>query len=206
MCCVHTCIQILPNWITTYLLAVLLTLMALRLYVKSKQMYVKETDLFQAAQAAAKERKLLTKQWSLTHSAGASHAAASGSAAAHGSCAPEGTGPTQIDVRRQSNGNVFNRSYSRLRGSLIVGLEPGSSLTSPSGTSIGALTPGRGALISPVPRYCAPVLAEGGALQPDADGAGCYWADQQPPENVIEEYVRNTLFQVGYCGLPDDAR
>jgi hypothetical protein len=56
MCPNHHTTQLLPSWITTYLLSVLLTLLGLRLYTKAKQAYAKETQLLAAAKAAAKER------------------------------------------------------------------------------------------------------------------------------------------------------
>lgn len=47
-------LQLLPNYITTYLLTILLTFMALRLYHKGREAYAKETKLLKAARHAAR--------------------------------------------------------------------------------------------------------------------------------------------------------
>jgi hypothetical protein len=46
--------QILPNYLTTYLLALMLSFMTLRLLQKAKEIHNKETVLLEAAKAAAK--------------------------------------------------------------------------------------------------------------------------------------------------------
>lgn len=207
--CVHP--QVLPNWVTTYLLAILLTLMAIRLYVKGRQTYAKETQLLAAAKAATKERRLQHHHRAATSSALLSPTAAAAAAAA----ADDGVDADGVVAVPQSrralrhSGSIshsinrsIGRSFSRVRGgSLVVGgFEPGSSLTSPSGFSAAGST-----LVSPAAArfYSAATAA---AADHDAaagdDGGGrdagvVRGSDQQlATGQAVENYINSTLFQV----------
>lgn len=183
--------QLLPNWFITYLLAILLTLMGLRLYSKGKQTYKKETQLLLAAKAAAKERRRLLSAASFLRLASGEQAGATGGAAAAGAVEV----PAR-SLRPSSRSSILGSSFSRLRGSLVVaGLESGTSLPGR------APTPSGRSLLSPTGRHSLRMPAED--VAPDEAGG----RDQQAAGQAVESYMCSTLFQVrrlaaaaGSCG------
>lgn len=191
------CLQLLPNWIITYLLAILLTLMGLRLFTKGKQAYAKETQLLLAAKAAAKERQLERHR-------GASLSRRSAVLDALEPAGPEETaaltsssqGVAVPRARTMKRGGSFNRafsqSFSRLRGSLVVGFEQPSQQGDIVSTAGSLLSPAAGGLLH----------AQGADLWSPADAAaaGGGGNDQQLPAPALEQYVRSTLFQVSLLG------
>jgi hypothetical protein len=179
--------QLLPNWIITYLLAILLTLMGLRLYTKGKQTYAKETQLLLAAKAAAKERRLdRQRTLSITRGRNSSTAQHGAARAGHGASASGVAVPTSNKSRILQRGNsALSRSMSRLRGSLVVAVPPGSSLPSPSGI----VSPAGSTLVSPAARLIQ--AADGGVA-----GGIRRSIDQTEQGKTVEKYVRSILFQV----------
>lgn len=193
-------LQLLPNWFITYLLAILLTLMALRLYSKGKQTYAKETQLLLAAKAAAKERRksLMRSDTSAVYARsatitspepGPADGPSSLSATSGGVAVPVGSRSMR---RSGSYNNALSRSFSRLRGSLVVGFEPGTSLTSPPG--VAPVTPSGRSLISPAGRYSLITRVEGEGEDVVGNSAG--QDQQQLPGAAVEQYIASTLFQV----------
>lgn len=175
--------QLLPNWFITYLLAILLTLMGLRLYSKGKQTYKKETQLLLAAKAAAKERRRLLSAASFLRLASGEQAGATGGAAA---AAPAGA--VEVPARTlwpSSRSSILGSSFSRLRDSVVVaGLEPGTSLPGR------APTPSGRSLLSPTGRHSLRAPAED--VAPDETGG----FDQQAAGQAVGSYMCSTLFQV----------
>jgi hypothetical protein len=197
--CTQCTTQLLPNWCITYLLAILLTLMALRLYSKGKQTYAKETQLLLAAKAAAKERRrCLSPACDIRPTATAPEpTGASNTSVGTGlGAVPRSNGPARSSA---SHSNTLSRSFSRLRGSLVVGVgyEQGTSITSPGSALI---TPSGRSLISPAAQYQLQASEAGTAEELVDDGRGpgtVDGPDQQLPGQAIEQYMRSTLFQVG---------
>jgi len=191
------CLQLLPNWIITYLLAILLTLMGLRLLTKGKQAYAKETQLLLAAKAAAKERHLQRNRSASLSRRGASVSRRSAVLDALEPAGPEETAALTssskgVAVHRARGGSfnrAFSQSFSRLRGgSLVVGYEPPSQQGDVVSTAGSLLLPAGGLLHS-----------RGADLWSPADAAG---NDQQLPAPALEQYVRSTLFQVSLETAP----
>lgn len=60
-------LQIFPVWLTTILLAVMLTLMTVRLYQKGLQTYHKETRLLQTLHETAKQNSFIAQRSSISH-------------------------------------------------------------------------------------------------------------------------------------------
>lgn len=176
-------VQLLPNWITTYLLAILLTLMALRLYTKGKQTYAKETQLLLSAKAASKERHLERHRNASLNARGGSQSERQGSA--NGGIAVPASRQLQHSGSRK---DVLGRSLSRLRGSLVVDLERTPSQTPGSGARSFSV----GSLRSQSARY---------RQLPGVDDGRDTGVDQELPEPALEKYVRGTLFQVGGLAL-----
>jgi hypothetical protein len=190
-------LQLLPNWLITYLLAILLTLMALRLYSKGKQTYAKETQLLLAAKAAAKERRHCLSRAFDARSSTTTPEPTGASGTSVGSsfvAVPRSSGAVRSSA---SYSNALSRSFSRLRGSLVVGIEQGTSLTSPGSALV---TLAGGSLISPAAQYHLQGSEAGNAEELADDGGGpeaVARPDQQLPGQAIEKYMRSVLFQVG---------
>lgn len=171
--------------------------MALRLYSKGKQTYAKETQLLLAAKAAAKERRRCLQP--------AFDARPSTTAPEPTGASDTSQGPGFVAVPRNSvparssasYSKTLSRSLSRLRGSLVVGFEPGTSLTSPGSALV---TPSGRSLVSPAAQYQLQASAAGNAegLADDGRGPqGLARPDQQLLGQAIEQYMCSTLFQVG---------
>jgi hypothetical protein len=179
----------------TYLLAILLTLMGLRLYSKGKQTYRKETQLLLAAKSAAKERRrLLLSPTSFVRLASGQQTddATGGDAATAAGGVSAGAVAVPAGIRRpssRSSGSILGRSLSRLQGSLVVGLpELETALSSR------APTPSSWSLLSPAGRHSLLGGAPAEADAPDRETGG---RDQQAPTGqAVESYMCSTLFQV----------
>ena len=201
-------LQLLPNWVTTYLLAVLLTLMALRLYSKGKQAYAKETQLLLAAKAASKERAQ-ERHRSITHSRrppppSSSHpgeaAQRAGSAATEAVHVPGAQRKLdQAQSYASTLGRSLSRSSLRLRsGSLLVSVDP--SILSPVSGAAGASTGGllmqsTGARSRRWPSTTSTPDVAGGAHN-RREGARAQDQNQALPSPALEQYMCSTLFQV----------
>jgi hypothetical protein len=166
----------------------MLTFMALRLYSKGKQTYAKETKLLQAAKAEAKERRA-ERNSSVPHTPrlySSSQLTTSQTLASQPAAVavPEHRHlPHYTDALTRS----FSRSFSRLRGSLLVGgFEPGT-LTSPS---------------PEVLSWQHQTADDIAAAADVGGGAGCT-SDQAvhiPSQQAIQGYLGSTLFQVNVAG------